>query len=119
MLAGNMEDKETLRGDRALSEKDMIEGTFLPSLLYPISHGEVLLQSKEDPFFKLIVNPNYLKMILRGVRYPERMFNTTAFDVVKTEGIDASLVEDLTLTIYHPASILYDGYVVRKTLPML
>ena len=114
-------------GEKSVNDEDSIDGVFVPGLLHPKSRGEIRLDQKEVKNPPLI-DPNYLsdpddvEVLLQGVKYAERMLNTSAFDTFRTEG-EISLLNRFTyksphskgsdefwrwyirgtpLTIYHP-----------------
>lgn len=115
-------------GESAGSKKEVIAGLFLPALLHPKSRGEVHLNTAGKRYDPPVIDPNYLsnpddvEVLLKGMRYAERMLNTSAFDILKTNG-DITLLSKLfdppyargsdefwrwfirqvPLTVYHPA----------------
>ena len=111
-------------GKDALSNEERVAGFILPGLLHPKSRGDVQLD-KDNPFAPPLINPNYLKhpddveVLLRGIRYAERMLNASAFDFLgdvkllrKVQnppfeyGSDEFwrwFIREIPLTIYHPA----------------
>lgn len=110
-------------------EDNIVAATFLPGLLHPKSRGEILLDTTHGKYSPPIINPNYLthpddvEVLLKGIRYAEKMLNTSAYDILKTKGdvrfLSAVenrspypfasddywrwLIRSLTLTIYHPS----------------
>jgi choline dehydrogenase-like flavoprotein len=110
-----------------LSEEEKVGGGILPILLHPKSRGEIRLHSQEDIFALPIINPKYfsnpddVEVLLKGIRYAERMLNTSAFNILKTKG-DVTLlnkihkhphikgsdefwrwyIRQIPLTAYHP-----------------
>ena len=111
-------------GDAITDESDATVGLFIPGLLHPKSHGEILLNSS-DPYEQPIIDPRYLshpddiEVLLRGVRQAEKMFNSSAFDIMGdvslndlyknfpyTKNSDEYwkwFIRRVPLTIYHPA----------------
>lgn len=112
-------------GENATQEISMIGYTFLPTLLHPASRGNIRL-SVESPLAPPLINPNYLsdphdvEALLQGIRYAQRIANTSAFDVFSSQGafqprpnISSTYPPDsddfwreyiryITLTQYHP-----------------
>lgn len=114
-------------GGDARSTEERVAGSILPGLLHPQSRGDVRL-NKDNPFGPPLINPNYLshsddvEVLLRGIRYAEKILNASAFDFIKTKG-DVKLlgeikdppfeyasddfwrwyIRQIPLTIYHPA----------------
>ena len=90
----------TLGGEEAASDEERIGANFSPVLLHPKSRGQILLNSRKEPFAPPLVNPNYLsnpddvEVLLKGVKHSVDMFNTSAFDIFKTEG-DVILLEKM------------------------
>lgn len=99
--------------------------SFLPTLLHPTSRGNIRLNT-ESPLDSPLIDPNYLsdprdvEVLLEGIRYAQRIANTSAFDVFNSQGAhqpSATLsktypmdsddywreaIRHFTLTQYHP-----------------
>ena len=123
-------DRESMRklnGKNSLEEEEKTAALILPTLLHPKSYGEILLD-KNDPYSYPIIDPNYLsepddvEVLLKGIRYAERMLNASAFDIFRTKGDVTFLnkmqghphvkgsdefwrwyIKEMPLTVYHPS----------------
>ena len=105
-----------------------VGGIIIPTLLHPKSSGEVRLDPSGEKYDPPIMDPKYLshpddvEVLLKGIRFAEKMLNTSAFDMFRTKG-DISLLNEflynlphakgsdnfwrwfirsLTYTVYHP-----------------
>ena len=115
-------------GENAGAQKDVIAGLFLPAVLHPKSRGKMHLDTAGERYDPPVLDPNYfsnpddVEVLLKGMRYAERLLNTSAFDILKTNG-DIELLPNISdsphskgsdefwrwfirqvpLTLYHPS----------------
>ena len=95
----------------------------LPALLHPRSIGELKMDAVRSPLEDPMINPNYLdhpddvEILLRGIRFVQKMMNTTAFRSLKGQCLSELAtsshpydsdnfwrwyIRQTPLTIYHP-----------------
>lgn len=126
---------QKLLGEEILSERDILGGVFFPGLLHPKSRGTIHLNATSGNIYKRpIIDPNYfdhpedVEVMLRGARYAEKLYNTSAFKEFRSRG-DPSLVtrvvdppfpmysddfwrwfvKQVPATVYHPAGTCIMG----------
>ncbi len=116
-----------LFGEEILLDEPLTTATILPALLHPKSIGEIRLDPSGKKYDPPIIDPKYLshpddvEVLLKGIRFAEKLLNTSAFDIFRTNE-DISLMNKLTdhpfdkdsdefwrwymkqvpLTVYHP-----------------
>lgn len=112
-------------GESATLDIPGVGYSFLPTLLHPSSRGNIRLNT-DSPLDPPLIDPKYLsdphdvEVLLEGIRYVQRIANTSSFDVFNSQGalqptasigtthpIDSDdywrdFIRYVTLTQYHP-----------------
>ena len=125
-------------GVNVMQEVSMTGYSFIPTLIHPRSRGTVKLD-KESPVGPPLIDPNYLsdpldvEVILQGIKFSQRIANSSAFDVFNSRGAFQHVanissahphgsddywrdyIRYFTLTQYHPVGTCKMGAVDDPT----